>query len=110
MIRIATNGVLHDTAFRLDPALQSLMQKSDCHMTSFWVPGSILRAVLPSLVKYFKGKQVVLPVDNYPNVSFKVSSTPLYKSNAHRSSHPLLSHCPLLVDCLLTMPLVFLTG
>ena len=72
MIQIATHSILHDTALGLDPASQSLTQKSDCHMTSFWVPGSILRAALPGLVKYFKGKQVVLLADNYSHVSSKV--------------------------------------
>ena len=64
-IQIATHGVLHDTALGLDPALQSLMQESNCHTTSFWVPGSILCSALPNLVKYFKGKKVILPVENY---------------------------------------------
>jgi len=41
-------------------------------MTSFWVPSSILRTALPGLVKYFKGKQVVPPVLNYPPVSLNI--------------------------------------
>src|ERR1700679_2207261 len=65
-IQIATHGVLHDTALGLDPALQSLVRESDCHTASFWVPGSILRSALPNLVKYFKGKKVFPPVENYP--------------------------------------------
>jgi Holliday junction resolvase YEN1 len=71
-IQIATHGVLCDTALGLDPALQSLVQESDCHMTSFWVPGSILSSALPNLVKYFKGKEVVPPVANYFPVRFTV--------------------------------------
>ena len=71
-IQIATHGVLHETALGLDPALQSLTQESDCGKTSFWVPGSILRSAFPNLVKYFKGKQVVPPVENYPPVCFIV--------------------------------------
>jgi hypothetical protein len=71
-IQIATHAVLHDTALGLDPALQSLVQESDCHTTSFWIPGSILRSALPKLVKYFKGKEVVPPVINHPPVCFRV--------------------------------------
>ena len=71
-IQIATHDILHDTALGLDPALRSLIQESDCHTTSFWVPGSILRSVLPNLIKYFKGKKVVPPVENYPPVCFTV--------------------------------------
>ena len=70
-IRIATHGILHETALGLDPALRSLMQVSDCYMTSFWIPGSILRSALPNLVKRFKGKKVVPPVENYPPVRFQ---------------------------------------
>ena len=69
-IQIATHGVLHDTVLGLDPASWSLTQESDCHTTSFWVPGLILRSALPNLVKYFKGKKVVPPVENYPPVCF----------------------------------------
>ena len=65
-IQIATHSVLHEMALGLDPAFQSLTQDSDCQKTSFWVPGSILRSALPNLVKYFKGKEVVLPVENNP--------------------------------------------
>jgi len=68
-IQIATHGVLHDTVLGLDPALRSLTQESDCHTTFFWVPGSILKSALPILVKCFKGKKVVPPVENYPPVS-----------------------------------------
>ena len=71
-IQIATHTVLHETALGLDPALQSLTQESDCHTTSFWVPGSILTSALPKLVKSFKGKKVVPPVENYPSVCFTV--------------------------------------
>ena len=71
-IQIATHGVLHDTALGLDPKLQSLTHESDCHTTSFWVPSSILMSALPNLVKYFKGKKVVPPVENYPPVRFTV--------------------------------------
>jgi hypothetical protein len=70
-IQIATQDVLHDTALGLDPALQSLVHESDCHTTSFWVPGPILRSALPNLIKYFKGKKVVPPVKNYPPVRSK---------------------------------------
>jgi len=68
-IQIAKHGVLHDTALGLDPALQSLME-SDCGTISFWVPGSILRSAMPNLVKYFKGKKVDLPVENFPPVRY----------------------------------------
>ena len=71
-IQIATHGVLHETALGLDPALRSLTQESDCGKTSFWVPGSILRSAFPNLVRYYKGKEVVPPVENYPSVSFTV--------------------------------------
>jgi hypothetical protein len=71
-IQIATHGVLRDMALGLDPALQSFVQESDCHMTSFWVPESILRSALPKLVKYFKGNKVVPPVANYIPVRFTV--------------------------------------
>ena len=91
-IQIATHGVLHDTVLGLDPALRSLTQESDCHTTSFWVPGSILRSVLPNLVKYFKGKKVVPPVENYPPVCFVLRSTSLYKLKVHRFS-PLHWNC-----------------
>ena len=67
-IQIATYSVFHDTALGLDPAMRSLMQESDCHTTSFWVPGSILMYALPNLVKYFKGKKVIPPAENYPLV------------------------------------------
>ena len=72
-IQIATHGVLHETALGLDPALQSDVQDSNCHTTSFWVPGSILRSALPKLVKYFKGKKVFPPVENHPSVRFTFS-------------------------------------
>ena len=102
-IQIATHGVLHDTVLGLDPALWSLTQESDCHTTSFWVPGSILRSALPKLVKYFKGKKVVPPVENYPPVWF--SSTSLYKLKVHRFS-PLCWNCHrLTVNFSLIMPL-----
>jgi hypothetical protein len=72
-IQIATHGVLHDTVLELDSGLQSLTRESDCHTTSFWVPGSILASALPNLIKYFKGKKVVPPVNlNYSPVSFTV--------------------------------------
>ena len=72
-IQIATHGVLHDTALGLDSGLQSLTQESDCHTTSFWVPGSILGSALPNLIKHFKGKKVVPPVNlSYSPVSFTV--------------------------------------
>jgi Holliday junction resolvase YEN1 len=71
-IQIATHGVLHDSALGLDPALHSLVQESDCHMTSFWIPGSILKSALPNLVKHFKGRKVVPQAINYPSVHFTV--------------------------------------
>jgi hypothetical protein len=71
-IKIATHGVLYDTALGLDPGLQSLTQESDCHTTSFWVPGSLLRSALPNIVKYFKGKKVVPENLSFPPVSFTV--------------------------------------
>ena len=72
-IKIATHGVLYDTAPGLDLKLQSLTQESDCHTTSFWVPGSILGSALPNLVKYFKGKKVVPENLNFPPVCFTFS-------------------------------------
>ena len=105
-IQITTHGVLHDTALGLDPELQSLTQKSDCHTTSFWVPSSILRSALPNLVKYFKGKKVVPPVENYPPVRFTVLRlTVQYKLKIHRFS-PLCWNCRYLkVNSPLIMPL-----
>ena len=104
-IQIAMHDVLHETALGLDPALQSLTQKSDCNKTSFWVPGSILRSALPNLVKYFKGKEIVLPVENYPPVclQFSVLLDLQYKLTVHRLStlhwncHHLTVNCPLIM-------------
>jgi hypothetical protein len=84
-IQIATHSVLHETALGLDPAFLSLTQESDCHKISFWVPGSILRSALPDLVKHFKGKEVVPPVENYPPVCFTVLRS-TYKLKVHRFS------------------------
>ena len=89
-IQIATHDVLHETALGLDPAFQSLILESDCQKTSFWVPGSILRSALPKLVEYFKGKEVVPPVENYPPVSFTDLLDHTYKLIFHRFSPPSL--------------------
>ncbi|KAF8969668.1 PIN domain-like protein [Flammula alnicola] len=67
-IQISTHGLLHDTALGLDATLRSLTLESDCTKISFWIPGSILRAALPNLVRQFQGRNAVLPVVNYPSV------------------------------------------
>jgi hypothetical protein len=102
-IQIATHGVIHDTALGLDIGLQSLTRESDCRTTSFWVAGSILRSALPNLVKYFKGKNVVLPVENlsYPPVRCTILSQ-IYLT---RTNHffRFLSRHHLTVNCLLSL-------
>ena len=69
-IQISTHGIIHDTALGLDSNSQllTLAQESDCPKTSFWIPGSVLRVILPELVKRFTGKKAIPPPGNYSPV------------------------------------------
>ena len=102
-IQISTHGIIHDTALGLDSNSQSLTlaQESDCPKTSFWIPGSVLRVILPELVKRFTGKKAIPPLGNYSPVRHcKCIFNPSYKPNPPQVLPP-LPELPLQEDQLL---------
>ena len=102
-VQISTHGIIHDTALELDSNSQSLTlaQESDCPKTSFWIPGSVLRVILPELVKWFTGKKAILPLGNYSPVRHcKCIFNSSYKPNPPQVLPP-LPELPLQEDQLL---------
>jgi hypothetical protein len=111
-IQISTHGVIHDTALGLDSDSRSLTlaQESDCPKTSFWIPGSVLRVMLPELVKQFTGKKSFRHLETTLLYAILYVFDSSYKPSPHRFFPLCLNLRSKKIDCCCTIdhPLVIL--